>query len=164
MSGNQKSYLESAVNAALHTIHYSRGTRTWTNRNQQTYLRGIMVVRGMHVDHVTYDTIERMDGTVWLKPGVYNAAMEISVDQRNPGRRQIRPVHSQRNNQDRICNFLIHASAPPHFLEGCVAPGYESARGLEASPSSLETLFLALGGFEAGKPVLFNVSGVMPAN
>ncbi|MCP5133948.1 MAG: hypothetical protein H6976_10225 [Gammaproteobacteria bacterium] len=78
---------------------------------------------------------------------------------------EIRPVHSQRNNKGRICNFLIHASAPPHFLEGCVAPGYESARGLEASSqSSLETIFLSLGGFEAGKPVLFNVSGVMPAN
>lgn len=164
MSGNQKSYLEVAVNAALHTIHYSRGTRTWTNSKKQTYLRGIMVVRGMHVDYVTYDTIERMDGTVWLKPGVYNAAMEISVDKRNPGRRQIRPVHSQRNNEGRVCNFLIHPSAPPHFLEGCVAPGYESARGLEASKPSLETIFLSLGGFEAGKQVLFNVSGIMPAN
>jgi len=164
MSENQKSYLEAAATAALRTIHYSRGVRTWTNRNKQKYLRGIIVVRGLHVDHVTYDTIERMDGTVWLRPGVYKAAMELSVDERNPGRRQIRPVHSQRNNKNRICNFLIHASAPPHFLEGCVAPGYESARGLEASRQSLETIFLSLGGFEPGKQVLFNVSGTMPAN
>lgn len=162
MSGDQKSYLESAVKFALGTIYYSRGARTWTNSKNQKYLRGVMVVRGLHVDYVTYDTIERMDGTVWLKPGLYHAAMEISVDKRNPGRRQIRPAHSQRNDKGNICNFLIHPSAPPHFLEGCVAPGHESARGLEASKQSLETIFLSLGGFEPGKPVLFDISGVMP--
>lgn len=164
MSGNQESYPNTIAKAAMNTIEYSRGVRTWTNKNNQKYLRGIMIVRGLHVDYVAYDTIERMDGTVWLRPGLYHAAMEISVDKRNPGRRQIRPVHSQRNNKGNICNFLIHPSAPPHFLEGCVAPGYESARGLEASKSSLETIFLSLGGFEAGKQVLFNISGVMPAN
>lgn len=161
--GNQKSYLEVAVRAALGTIHYARGSRTVKTANGHTYLRGIMIVRGIHVDFVTYDTIERMDGTPWLRPSTYRAAMEVSVDPKNPGRHQIRPVHSQRNSEGRICNFLIHASAPPHLLTGCVAPGYESARGLEASNDALETIFRCLGGFQSGKQVFFEVSGTMPA-
>ncbi len=163
MSGNQQSYID-VVKAAAYTIHYSRGQRTWTNRHNQKYLRGTMIIRGINVNYVVYDTIERMDGTPWLRPGLYHAAMEESVDPNNPGRRQIRPVHSQRNSEGRICNFLIHPSAPPHFLTGCVAPGYESARGLEASKESLETIFLSLGSFEPGKRVHLSVSGIMPAN
>ncbi len=163
MSGNQQSYID-VVRAAAYTIKYSRGQRTWKNKEGQKYLRGIMIIPGINVDYVAYDTIERMDGTPWLRPGLYHAAMEESVDPKNPGRRQIRPVHSQRNSEGRICNFLIHPSAPPHFLTGCVAPGYESARGLEASKESLETIFRILGGFEPGKRVHLSVSGIMPAN
>ncbi|NJN48057.1 MAG: hypothetical protein HC808_18040 [Candidatus Competibacteraceae bacterium] len=105
------------------------------NSNGQKYLRGIMIVRGIDSDYLVYDTIERMDGKVWLKPGLYQAKMELSTN--NPGRRQIRPIHTQRNDKNNICNFLIHPSKPPHFLLGCVAPGYESARGIEASKEAL---------------------------
>jgi hypothetical protein len=163
MSGNQ-SYLEAPARISASTITYWRGTKTWTNCNGQSYLHGLMVIPGMHVKELIYDTLERTgDGYVWLKPGFYPAAMETSADERNPGRRQIRPVHHQRNNKGNICNFLIHHSSPPHNLEGCIAPGYINARGLEASRQSLETIFLSLGGFEVGKKVFLRIEGEMPA-
>jgi len=163
MSGNRQSYFD-VLDATAYAIHYSRGQRTWTNRRGQKYLRGILIMRGINVEYIVYDTVERMDGTPWLRPGLYKAAMEESVDERNPGRRQIRPSHTQRNSEGRICNFLIHASSPPHFLTGCIAPGYESAEGLAQSSEALETIFLSLGGFEPGKQVHLNISGSMPAN
>ena len=159
---NKPSYFEQAFNYTHRMIDYSRGTRTFMNKNGQKYLRGILIIRGFDSDYIVYDTIERMDRTPWMRPGVYKAKMETSTN--FPGRKQIRPVHSQRNDEGNICNFLIHPSPPPHNLWGCVAPGYESGRGLEASSAAMDTILHCLGGFGVGKQVFFRVSGVRPAN
>jgi hypothetical protein len=125
-----------------------------------------MAVRDLNSssEYEWFDTIERMDRTPWLRPGIYRASMESSRDPKNPGRQQIRPVHSQRNTDNRICNFLIHASAPPHFLTGCISPGTETPQGIKDSDKAMEKLFKCLGNFQPGKQVYIRVDGVRPAN
>ena len=162
-SEKRKSYIEHGINVVQRTIHYYRGFQKVITENKQTYLRGSMAVRDCeNNEYMWFDTIERMDGAPWLRPGFYNAAMENSVDAKNPGRQQIRPVHTQRNSENRICNFLIHPSAKPHFLTGCIAPGTEDVGGLLDSSDSLELIFDCLGGFQPGKQVFLRVDGAMP--
>jgi hypothetical protein len=119
------------------------------------------------VGGTVFDTIERLDGYVFLDPGrTYLCRMEISPNHK--GRRQIRPVgHGKQSEGSRRrgmaeAAILIHPGAYPYHFEGCIGVGEATQSGLKNSKKKLDDLFALCGGFEVGKEVMLSVEGNPP--
>jgi hypothetical protein len=129
-------------------------------------LRGTLTVKGQ-----SFDTLERLDRRVWLRPGTYSAKMEESpggmkekgTDGKWRTRRQIRPKHDfKAKDGTGPAPILIHSGNVPNDFEGCIGVGVESPSGIVESVKSMEAIFDLLGGFKAGTVVTLEVKGELP--
>jgi hypothetical protein len=152
-------------------ITYERGTeiveQVVANGQSAHALRGTLTIKGQE-----YDTLERLDGRVWLRPGTYTATVEESPsgmkekgsDGKWRKRRQIRPSHSFKAfGGTGPAPILFHPGNTPNDFEGCIGVGSEDPKGIVDSVKSMEEIFDLLGGFEVGTVVTIVVKGELPA-
>ncbi len=165
---------------------YTRSSRVVDEATGAWGIRGTLEVAGH-----SFATLERAGGYVALKPGLYAVGMEtakthgILLDKnghaikengkylgkkdqaRFPGstfvgRRQMRPQHSQTNQEGNNAAILLHpGSQPSHFL-GCIGVGEEDTKGIKNSGATLEKVYRLMGGFQNGKMVRLRVVGENP--
>jgi hypothetical protein len=164
-------------------ILYKRGSEIVEEGPKGAWaIRGTITVCGH-----SFDTIERAGGFVALKPGTYPAKMERSpghgvvlgkdgkvvkdvakkdidakAGQKWLGRRQLRPSHTQKNDQGAHAAILIHPGGVPSDFVGCIGLGVKSTKGLTKGQDSFETFWKLLGGFKEGKIVQLTVEGDNP--
>jgi hypothetical protein len=151
-------------------ITYERGTeiveQVVTNGKSAHAVRGTLTVKGQ-----AYDTLERLDGRVWLRPGTYTAKVEESpggmkekgTDGKSRPRRQIRPKHTYKAiGGTGPAPILFHPGNTPNDFEGCIGVGSEDPKGIVDSVKSMEEIFDLLGGFKVGTIVTIEVKGELP--
>lgn len=112
---------------------------------------------GLHV----FPTIERGNGYVSLKKGIYT--MKHSI--KNTGRK----VKCLRPTNDKISTILVHDAQNDNSnnLSGCIAPGMEkkaNGLGIRRSAEAMDLLWFLLGGWQQDKLVSFHVESNVPGD
>ena len=125
------------------------------------------LVGTLWVGGYAFDTLERMDGYVHMKPGDY--AMSSMYDEDQTGGTHGIVVNpwlgktSEANAQLR--NILVHKGAKPSDFEGCIGPGFLENDRLTYSKQAMEIIWEQCGGRDRSKSIIvtLRVSGEMPA-
>lgn len=125
------------------------------------------LVGTLWVGGYAFDTLERMDGYVHLKPGEYT--MSSMYDEAETGGTHGLVVNpwlgktAEVNKQLR--NILIHKGSVPSHFEGCIGPGFLEANQLTYSKELMEIIWDQCGGKDRKKSIIvtLRVSGEMPA-
>ena len=98
--------------------------------------------------------IERGDGYVYLRPGIYKAEFGYWTSKSGKKARAIRILGVY---DDRV---YLHPANWPWQLEGCIAPGTSATKtGVANSRDAMDLIFEALGGFELKKRFEIEVRG-----
>ncbi len=174
------------IGSTTPTLYVIRSNEVVTEASGSTAVRVRIDVRGH-----SFDGIERAGGFVALKPGSYMMFMErspnhgILLDKNGRaikengkylgkdklkdhkgasflGRRQMRPQHSQTNNEGKHAAILIHPGAVPSDFKGCIGVGDRAPHGIRNSQERLDKVFELLGGFKEGRAVRLEVMGHNP--
>jgi hypothetical protein len=113
----------------------------------------------LQVGNLSFPTIERI-GTVRLKPGVFECAMEQQHNADGSNFQKVFRVKAQGPGGHNLkggtgpARILIHAANYAYELTGCVAPGMiTSEQGIDHSNEALNKIFKECGGFVDGKKV-----------
>lgn len=124
------------------------------------------LVGTLWVGGYAFDTLERMDGYVHMKPGDY--PMSSMYDEAHTGGTHGIVVNpwlgktAEKNGQLR--NILIHKGTVPSHFEGCIGPGFLEANKLTYSRESMEIIWEQCGGKDRKKSIVvtLRVEGEMP--
>ena len=109
------------------------------------------LVGTLWVGGYAFDTIERMDGYVHMKPGEHGIVVNPWLGQTSDDSIQLR-------------NILVHKGSIPSDFEGCIGPGFLEANQLTYSKQSMEIIWEQCGGKDRAKSIIVTlyVSGEMP--
>jgi len=125
------------------------------------------LVGTLWVGGYAFDTLERMDGYVHLKPGEYT--MSSMYDEAETGGTHglvVNPwLGKTAEGNKQLRNILIHKGSVPSHFEGCIGPGFLEANQLTYSKESMEIIWDQCGGKDRKKSIIvtLRVSGEMPA-
>ena len=124
------------------------------------------LVGKLYVGAYTFDTLERMDGYVCMKPGEYR--MSSMYDENHTGGSHgivVNPWLGKKSEANaQLRNILIHSGAVPSNFEGCVGPGTLSTNQLTDSPKAMLQIWEQCGGKDRKKSIIvvLRVEGEMP--
>lgn len=162
--------LESAMAATV--ITYERGDTYVDNiykaKEKNKEGKEIEVTKTAHglvgtlwVGGYAFDTLERMDGYVKLKPGRYEKS-SMYVDKKRG--KVVNPWLGALESDPQYRNILIHSGSVPSHFEGCIGVGFLEAGKLTYSNESMEILWEQCGGTVGKEPIVsLVVVGEMPA-
>jgi hypothetical protein len=125
------------------------------------------LVGTLWVGGYAFDTLERMDGYVCLKPGEYT--MSSMYDEAHTGGTHgivVNPwLGKTAEGNKQLRNILIHKGSVPSHFEGCIGPGFLEANQLTYSRESMEIIWEQCGGRDRKKSIIvtLRVEGEMPA-
>ena len=130
------------------------------------------LVGTLWVGAYAFDTLERMEGFVHLKPGDY--AMSSMYDEAFTGGTHglvVNPwLGKAAENNKQLRNILIHSGERANNFEGCIGPGFLTDDGalLKNSKESMELIWEQCGGPKNRKDknvvVTLRVLGEMPGH
>lgn len=123
------------------------------------------LVGTLWVGGYAFDTIERMDGYVHMKPGKY--MMSTMYDEAETGGTHgivVNPWLRKAEGNAQMRNILVHKGSVPSHFEGCIGPGFLEANKLTYSKESMEIIWDQCGGKDRKKSIIvtFSVTGEMP--
>jgi hypothetical protein len=124
---------------------------------------GTMLVEGH-----TFDTFERLDNCVALRPGHYVCKMEFSPRKFWPPgsgkkRKQLRPLaHGVLKKGGRLAAILLHPGSYPLSFIGCIGVGRARGNELKDTGHCMDRILELCGGFKEGRKVHLTVIGEKP--
>ncbi len=149
-------------NTYVEHVYTEKTTDPKTKQEIKTSKKAYGLVGTLTVAGCAFDTLERMQGYVHMKPGTYPMSSMYEDSKRGT---VVNPWLGKTAEGTKLKGILFHSGSRPEHFEGCIGAGFLKPDGLlDQSPLIMDLIWDLCGGTEKDNSIIVTVSvvGDMP--